>query len=580
MHPLLLVFLVFAGYIIMYFIYGRFISKKIFAISRKAEVPAVTMNDGFDYVPTKKEIIFGHHFTSIAGTGPIVGPAIAIIWGWVPAVLWVFFGSIFIGAVHDFGVLIASMRNRGLSIAEISGIYLNRNTKILFFIIGLLELWIFIAILGLVMAIIFDMYPGSVVPIWLEIPIAVWLGHMVYKKGKNYLMLSIVAVIVMYVTVIFGNIVPIRLTEFSGIPTTGIWTIILLIYAFVASVIPVTTLLQPRDFINSHQLIIAMGLLLAGIIFTSFSTNLGFVAPAINTAPADAPDLWPFLFIIIACGAVSGFHAIVSSGTSSKQVANENDALFVGYGSMLTEGFLAVLVIVAVAAGIGLGYQADGEMLTGITAWNSNYSSWEAASGMSSKINAFVEGSANLINHTGIPKTIALVIMGVFVASFAGTSLDTSARLQRFFLQELFGKNRKSPFRNKYFSTSVVILSAAALAFATGADGKGALTLWPLFGIINQVLAALALIVITIYLRRRGGMKWIITGIPAVFMGIISLWAAVLNQITWNQQHNALLVIVNGIIILLSVGVIIEGVRFFFKQNQQSEPNQNQNPTV
>jgi len=553
----------------MYFIYGRFISRKIFSINQKAEVPAVTMNDGFDYVPTKKEIIFGHHFTSIAGTGPIVGPAIAIIWGWVPAVIWVFIGSIFIGAVHDFGVLIASMRNRGLSIAEISGIYLNRNTKILFFIIGILELWIFIAILGLVMAIIFDMYPGSVVPIWLEIPIAVWLGYMVYKKGKNYMMLSILAVVVMYVTVIFGNYVPIRITEIAGIPATGIWTIILLIYAFVASVIPVTTLLQPRDFINSHQLILAMGLLIVGILFTSFKTSFGFVAPAINAAPADAPHIWPFLFIIIACGAVSGFHAIVSSGTSSKQVANEKDALFVGYGGMLTEGLLAVIVIVAVAAGIGLGYQADGELQTGITAWNSNYSSWAAASGMSSKINAFVEGSANMIAFTGIPKTIALVIMGVFVASFAGTSLDTSARLQRFFLQELFGKSPKSPFRNKYFSTSVVILSAAALAFITGADGKGALTLWPLFGIINQVLAALALIVVTIYLRRKGGRKWIIAGIPAIFMGIVSLWAAVLNQISWNQEHNLLLVVVNGIIILLSIGVIIEGIRFFFMRNQQ-----------
>ncbi len=236
---------------------------------------------------------------------------------------------------------------------------------------------------------------------------------------------------------------------------------------------------------------------------------------------------------------------------------------------MLTEGLLAVIVIVAVAAGIGLGYQADGELQTGITAWNSNYSSWAAASGMSSKINAFVEGSANMIAHTGIPKTIALVIMGVFVASFAGTSLDTSARLQRFFLQELFGNSPKSPFRNKYFSTSVVILSAAALAFITGADGKGALTLWPLFGIINQVLAALALIVVTIYLRRKGGRKWVIAGIPAIFMGIVSLWAAVLNQISWNQEHNLLLVVVNGIIILLSIGVIIEGIRFFFKRNQQ-----------
>lgn len=569
MPPLLLLVLVFTGYILMYRIYGKFISRRIFRINEKTKVPSETLNDGYDYVPTKKEIIFGHHFTSIAGTGPIVGPAIAIIWGWVPAVIWVFFGSIFIGAVHDFGVLVASMRNKGHSIAEITGIYLSKRTRVFFYIIGLLEIWIFIAILGLVMAVIFDMYPGAVIPVWLEIPIAVWLGYQVYRRGKNFLTLSIVAVVVMYITVVVGNYIPVQVNSFMGIPATGVWTIVLLLYAFVASVLPVTTLLQPRDFINSHQLIIAMSLLVIGIVFSSFGAGLEFVAPAYNPGPADAPPLWPFIFIIIACGAVSGFHAIVSSGTSSKQVSNEKDALFVGYGSMLTEGALAMLVIIAVAAGIGLGYTAaDGEVQTGITAWGSNYGSWEAASGMASKIGAFVEGSANMIAGAGIPKTIAVIIMGVFVASFAGTSLDTAARLQRFFLQELFGKSEKSPFRNKYFSTAVVIISAAVLAFVTGADGKGALTLWPLFGIINQILAALALVVLTIYLKQKGGYKWLVTAIPAVFMGVNTLWAAVLNQIAWEARHNNLLVVVNAVIIFLSIWVIVEGFIFFFKPKQ------------
>jgi carbon starvation protein len=173
-----------------------------------------------------------------------------------------------------------------------------------------------------------------------------------------------------------------------------------------------------------------------------------------------------------------------------------------------------------------------------------------------------------MIAGAGIPKTIAVIIMGVFVASFAGTSLDTAARLQRFFLQELFGKSEKSPFRNKYFSTAVVIISAAVLAFVTGADGKGALTLWPLFGIINQILAALALIVLTIYLKQQGGYKWLVTAIPAVFMGINTLWAAVLNQIAWDAQHNNLLVVVNAIIIFLSIWVIVEGFIIFFKPKQ------------
>ncbi|HPE35169.1 MAG TPA: carbon starvation protein A [Bacteroidales bacterium] len=571
MHPLIVMFLVFAGYLVMYHLYGKFISRRIFKIDEKFKVPAETMYDGFDYVPTKKEIIFGHHFTSIAGTGPIVGPAIAIIWGWVPAVLWVFFGSIFIGAVHDYGTLITSMRHRGHSIAEITGIYLNKRTKIFFYIIGLLELWILIAVLGLVMAIIFDMYPGSVVPVWLEIPIAVWLGHQVYKRGKDFLLPSIFAVVIMYITVIAGNYFPVNIIEICGIPATGIWTIILLIYAFIASIIPVTTLLQPRDYINSHQLLIAMGLLMLGIIFTSFGTGLEFVAPTFNLGKTDAPAIWPTLFIIIACGAVSGFHAIVASGTTSKQISNEKDALFVGYGSMLTEGALALLVIIAVGAGIGLGFKNEnGEMLTGISAWSNNYGSWAAASGMNSKISAFVDGSANMITSIGIPRSIAIIIMGVFVASFAGTTLDTSARLQRFFLQELFGQKKSSPFRNKYFSTSLVILSAGILAFVTGADGKGALSLWPLFGTINQIIAALALIVLTIYLKKKGGLKWLITGIPAIFMSINTLWASLLNQISYTKDQDWLLVSVNIIVIVLAFWIIFEGLVIFIRSKTKA----------
>lgn len=564
MHPLLLMVLVFAGYIIMYRVYGRFISKKIFKINEKYTLPSEEFKDGIDYVPTRKEIIFGHHFASIAGTGPIVGPAIAIIWGWFPAVIWVFFGSIFIGAVHDFGVLITSLRNRGVSIAEITGKYINKRTKIFFFIIGFLELWIFIAILGLVMAIIFAMYPGAVLPVWLEIPIAMLLGFMVYRRGKSFLSWSIIAVIVMYITVMIGNYVPVQMSEIAGIPSTGVWTIILLVYAYIASVLPVTTLLQPRDFINSHQLLIAMGLLIAGIVASTFIGDMQMVAPAVNISPKGAPSIWPFIFIIIACGAVSGFHGIVSSGTSSKQLSREKDALFVGYGSMIMEGALATLVILAVAAGIGMGYtSASGETLTGIPAWTGHYESWASAKGLASKVGAFVIGSANMIASLGISKSFAIIIMGVFVASFAGTSLDTSTRLQRYFFHELLGQAGFKAFKNRYFTTAFVIITAAALAFATGADGKGALTLWPLFGAINQILATLALVVLTIYLERKGGWKWLVTAIPALFMGVVTLWAAVINQLEFSRQENVFLQIVNIIIILLASWIIIEAAMKF-----------------
>ncbi|MGV7223327.1 MAG: carbon starvation CstA family protein [Nitrospinales bacterium] len=572
MDALLIMILAFVGYIAMYHLYGKFIAKKIFALSGTATTPAVELEDGIDYVPTKKEVIFGHHFTSIAGTGPIVGPAIAIIWGWVPALLWIFLGSIVMGAVHDFGALIISMRNQGKSIADYTAKYINSRTRFLFFLIVFLELWIVISIFGLVIAVVFAMYPASVLPVWLEIPIAVYLGHLVYKKGKSVMGWSIFAVIVMYVTVVLGYFVPIKMPAVAGIPATGVWTIILLVYAFIASVLPVTTLLQPRDFINSHQLVIAMALLVLGVIFSAFGGRLEIVAPVLQTAPAKAPPMWPFLFITIACGAISGFHSLVSSGTSAKQVRNEEDSLFVGYGGMLMEGTLATVVIIAVAAGIGMGYTTEaGVTLTGVAAWTTHYSSWAAAAGLGSKIAAFVDGSANMISVIGIPKGIALVIMGVFVASFASTTLDTATRIQRYVISELFGGFNLNFLTNRYAATTVAVGSALILAFVTGASGKGALKLWPLFGAVNQTLAALALIVITLYLKARGGLKWMVSGIPAAFMAVMTLWASIMNQVKFGSTHNILLQAINIIIIAIAAWILIEGVIKFFSNGEKPE---------
>jgi len=565
MGALLIMILAFIGYIIMYQLYGKFIGNKIFALSGTAKAPSMEFEDGVDYVPTRKEIIFGHHFTSIAGTGPIVGPAIAIIWGWVPAIIWVFVGTIIMGAVHDFGALVISMRNQGKSIAEYTAKYVNDRTKIFFFLIVFLELWIVIAIFGLIIAIVFAMYPTSVLPVWVEVAIAIWLGHLIYKKGKNVMTWSIIAVAIMYVTVIIGAWVPIKMPAIGGIPATGVWTIILLIYAFIASTLPVTTLLQPRDFINSHQLVVAMVLLVLGAFFSGFGGKLDIVAPAVQANPSGAPPLWPFLFITIACGAISGFHALVSSGTSGKQVRTETDSLFVGYGSMLMEGALATIVIVAVSAGIGIAYTPKGaETLTGVAAWTTHYSSWAAANGLGAKLTAVVDGSANMIATLGIPKGIAIVIMGVFVASFAGTTLDTATRIQRYVLAELFSDIRLPALGGKYVATAIAVISAAILAFVTGASGTGALTLWPLFGATNQTLAALALIIIALYLHTKGGAKWMIAGLPAIFMAVMTIWALVINQTNFLGAHNVLLTVINICILLVAVWIVIEGVVKFF----------------
>ncbi|MGD1967440.1 MAG: carbon starvation protein A [Desulfobacterales bacterium] len=573
MDALAIMVLAFAGYIIMYQLYGKYIGSKIFALSGAAKTPSVELEDGRDYVPTKKEVIFGHHFTSIAGTGPIVGPAIAIIWGWLPAMLWIFVGSIVMGAVHDFGSLIISMRNQGKSISEYTAKYVNNRTKFFFFVIVFLELWIVIAIFGLVIAIIFSMYPQSVLAVWLEVPIAIYLGYLIYKKGKNVMAWSIYAVIAMYVCVFLGPYLPFKMPAIAGIPPTGVWTIILLTYGFIASVLPVTTLLQPRDFINSHQLVVAMALLILGVLFASFGGNLEIVAPAVQMSPAKAPPMWPFLFITIACGAISGFHSLVSSGTSAKQVRNENDSLFVGYGSMLMEGTLATLVVIAVAAGIGLGYTTKaGETLTGVAAWTTHYASWAAAAGLGSKVAAFVDGSANMIMTLGIPKTFTLAIMAVFVASFAGTTLDTATRIQRYVIGELGNSLKLPALNNRWVGTAIAVGTALILAFATGADGKGALKLWPLFGAVNQTLAALALIIITLYLKARGGLKWMIAGLPAIFMTVMTIWAVIMNQVKFGAAHNVLLQVINICILFVALWIAVEGVIKFFVTHEVPPP--------
>ncbi len=564
MDAVLIMVVAFVGYILMYKLYGRFIGRKIFNLSNKNKTPAVEFEDGKDYVPTRKGIIFGHHFTSIAGAAPIVGPAIAIIWGWVPALIWVFVGTVVMGAVHDFGALVLSLRNKGKSISEITGKYVNSRARTIFFLIVMLELLIVIAVFAIVIAVIFAIFPQAVFPVWCEIPIAIALGWIIYKKGGNLILFSIIAVTVMYITVVIGNFLPLVMPAIGGIPTTGVWVIVLLLYSFFASTLSVTTLLQPRDYINSHQLFIALGLLVIGVIAAGFTGALKIVAPAIQVAPEGAPPLWPFLFVTIACGAISGFHSLVASGTTSKQVSNEEEATFIGYGSMLMEGALSTLVIVAVAAGIGIAYQtAEGATLTGVSAWTAHYASWSGAAGLGSKISAFVVGASNMIAVTGIPKEFVIVIMGVFVASFAGTTLDTATRIQRYVVQELSTDFKINIFKNKYVATGFAVITAGALAFSAGAAGKGGLTLWPLFGATNQALAALALLTISIYLKKQGGIKFLISGIPAVFMVVMTVWALILNQINYINSQNWLLTILNAVILIITVWIVVEGFSAF-----------------
>ncbi len=541
MDALVLCIVVYVGFIVAYYTYGRFLGSKLFNLSKKALTPAHEINDGIDYVPTRKEILFGHHFTSIAGTGPIVGPAIGVIWGWVPALIWVFLGSIVMGAVHDMGALVISARNKGKSIGEITSDIVSPTSRLLFLLVIFFCLVIVVSIFALIIGILFTMYPTAVFPIWMEIPIAVTLGYLIYKKKGNVTLLSIGALIVMYITVIIGTSLPIKIPGIIAGSPLVTWLIILLGYAYIASVLPVQTLLQPRDYINAHQLFFALLLLFVGLAIA----HPQITAPAVVAAPNGAPPVWPFLFITIACGAISGFHSLVSSGTTSKQLTSEHDARFVGYGAMLTEGALAVIVIIACTAGLG-----------STAAWTARYSDWAVASGLGAKLTAFVDGASTFLTALGLGKTLSATLLGVFIVSFAATTLDSATRIQRYIVTELAEDLNVPVFTNRYAATALVIFCALLLALVRP-DGGGALVLWPLFGASNQLLAGLALMVITVYLFKKGK-PILYTGIPMLFVIVMTGWGMILNSINFYMDKNWLLFVVNGIITVFVIWMIIE----------------------
>lgn len=578
------------AYLIAYHTYGRWLARKIFKLDPANKAPSITQEDGQDFVPTSKGIVFGHHFTSIAGTGPIVGPALAVIWGWLPALLWVLFGSIFIGAVHDFAALVVSMRNKGQTVGDIAGRVLAPRTRILFLSTLFMALTIVLAIFGLVIANVFRMFPASIFPCLVQIPIAVAIGVWIHRKGYNLLIPSLLALAVMYLSVAFGDwgFLHAFNTTLADWPVIA-WVAVLLLYSYIASVLPVWVLLQPRDYINSLQLLSALGLVVVGLVVAGLfgfggggeKQALEIVAPMARVgenSPAGAPWIFPFLFVTIACGAISGFHCLVSSGTSSKQLKCETDAQFVGYGSMLTEGFLAVLVILACVAGIGLGVpemvagKATGKTLTGEAAYTANYSEWAAAS--KGAISAFVSGSGNFIQALGLAAGFATALMGVFVASFAATTLDSACRLQRYVTQELAATLGIKALTNKHGATIFAVLTAGVIAamppqgmpYAAENLGKGGLILWPLFGATNQLLGGLAFLVILFWMWRRNLPIWFVA-IPAIFMLILPA-IAMCSQLfagdaAWftGKNPNYLLSAIGLITLALEAWILIEAAK-------------------
>ncbi len=595
MSTLIVAFLSFVGFLVAYHTYGKWLGERIFTLSAQAIVPSIAHRDDVDFVPTSPEVVFGHHFTSIAGTGPIVGPAIAVFWGWLPALLWVIFGSIFVGAVHDFGALVISMRHDGKTIGDTAGTLINPRAKLLFLLVLCFALMMVLGVFGLVIALIFSLYPEAVLSVWIELPLAIAMGWWITHRKGNKLIPSVLALGVMYLFVYVGAYhLPVHMPTIVSLGDHGspvvLWTSVLLLYCFVASVIPVQVLLQPRDYLNSHQLMMVLGLLVLGLGVAGITGSADVMsAPAIaDNIPADAPPLWPFLFITIACGACSGFHSLVSSGTTSKQVDSEPNARLIGYGSMLLEGALAVLVILACTAGLGMGSMdaKSGEVLVGRAAWEASYQAeirpvldpqgqpvlkpngqpkttggWKNQR-LPQQLGAFIKGGANFLQELGIPLKFGIALIAVLIASFAATTLDTATRLQRYIIQELMETARIEVGTNKYVATGITVITGGMVAMIPGptGPGSGGLILWPLFGAVNQLLAGLALMVLVFYLWRRDLPVWFALP-PAALMLVMPSWAMWHQIATDFWPNEKWLLLGFGLLIQVLQGwMLVEGV--------------------
>ncbi|MCH7707661.1 MAG: carbon starvation protein A [Myxococcales bacterium] len=545
MNAVLLAAMTFGLFALGYRFYSGFLSKRIFQLAEDEPVPSRELEDGIDYVPTRKQVLWGHHYTSIAGAAPIVGPAIAVIWGWLPALLWVAIGTVLMGAVHDFGALVISLRHRGHSIADVAASVISPRVRTLFLLIVSFLIWVVLAVFAFIIGTLFVSNPGAIFPINVQILVALLLGWLVYRRGVRILAPSLLAYAVLIVAIFYGDSFAESVPIVKSVSVTG-WVWILLIYSFIASVLPVWLLLQPRDYINSHQLITGLSLLVMGLIVL----NPEIQAPVVNFNPPGAPPMIPFLFITIACGAISGFHGLVASGTTSKQIACMTDARPIGYGGMLGEGVLGLMAVLAATAGFAS--SAD---------WWSHYGSWGAASGLSMKLAAFVDGGAAFISALGIPVETAKTFIAVMVIAFAATSLDTGARIQRLVIAELARAYGIKPLTNRYLAGAVGIAAALLLA-VTQAGGKGGLILWPLFGTTNQLVAGVTLLVISVWLRRLGR-PIVYTLVPMIGVGaatVVAMLAEVRSYFA-NFQDQWLLAISGSIILILDVWVIGEGMR-------------------
>jgi len=540
MTSVLAVLICFAVYFAGYLFYSRYLAQEVFSLRADFVTPAHALEDGVDYVPTQPVVLFGHHYASITGLSPMLGPAIAVVWGWLPAMIWVVFGSILVGCVHDFGALVISVRAKGLSIGAIAEGLMGKRAKSLMHAIIFFAIALAMGVFSYVVALLFstDNYPESVVPSATILILALSVGWLVRRRAQNLWVLIGIAFVITLAVVIASPSFPVRWASIGG------WTWILLAYAWLASVLPVWSLLQPRDFLNSLLLYLGLGLTYIGF----FILRPEFASPVVDTHPVGAPPMYPFVFIIIACGAASGFHSLVSSGTTAKQLDREPQARPIGYGAMIGESLLGLAAVLACTAGF-----------VSPAAWKHHYGDWASIQGLGSSMSAFIEGATRFVSAVGVPEQMARTLIAVVVVSFALTTLDSATRLLRYNLEEIGTTLRFRPLGNRYISSTAAVAAISFFAFYRIEGRSAGLALWQLFGSTNQLLAGLALLTVSLYLleRKRPALPYLI---PMVFMMVTTLVAMSIKLVSFAKTGNLTLLVIGGAISLIAVWLVVEAV--------------------
>jgi len=516
-----------------YLFYGRFLAKK-FNLDNSRETPAHTMNDGVDYVPAKPAVLLGHHFASIAGAAPIIGPIAAAVFGWGPVFLWIIIGGILMGAVHDFSALIASVRHKAQSIGKVIEEQVGAFGKKLFLIFAWAALVLIVAAFLSIVAKTFEDSPEVATASGLFILLALIFGMCIYKLKMNLVISTLVGIVLLFLCIYVGILFPLQLNM-------TVWILILMGYIFIASVAPVWVLLQPRDYLNSFLLYF----LLIGAFVGILATNPVIKLEAYSGFKQEIGYLFPILFVTVACGAISGFHSLVASGTTSKQVNKETDTKIIGYGGMLIESLLAVIALITVA------------VLT-----SGQYKQILSDKG---PVGLFADGIGNFLATLGLPLETGISFAALAVSAFALTSLDTGTRLARLSFQEFFapkekveGKKasrQKKWLTNRFFGTLISVGAGGGLALS--GQWKA---IWPLFGTANQLLAALALLAVTIWLRNKKSSNWF-TRIPMYFMYIMTTCALVI--LLWKniRAHNFLLSFCALLLLGVSISMVVQAVK-------------------